>query len=407
MVFVSNNVLLSQNISGEVEYEISSWECKYCRLPGKKKVVKSILKVSDYRYLHQLFFAAEKEEAEFGCVKYSWNHCSLSTNVNEVHSIIEIDVPVTEKKSFDRISKDFNFWVNISDLEEVSKKINADFIKWKKFYDQEQEKKNYEINKQEKKEKEQFDTEFDNLEKLISNKEYEQAALLYTKLSSGKFGYNELLKSKKEYIQSGLNNSNSKTAILNSEELNKIIQSNKNYFKKMFLETPQNIEIVFDTEGNGTINGSPTKLRNVSPFVLKEVGSFKVYCKSIGSFQLSTEQIQNPNKLYFDIWVSPNQKISKKGNKYFKKTFLSASIFKDEVSVINDNQVPYGKYWIVKHELKLFKVNDINIHTDELLVKQSEDDLSKRFWVKIGRGTGLLASVSWLTLRIIEYSSVK
>jgi hypothetical protein len=191
LVFVSNNVFFSQNISGEVEYEISSWECKYCRLPGKKKVLKSILKVSDYRYLHQLFFAAEKEEGKFGCVEYSWNHCSLSTNVNQVHSIIEIDIPVTEKKSFMNISKSENKIAYLSEndlfrLSQVSQKINSEYTKWKKICDEEQAKKHTEKVK-EQKEKEiakkakieeqrlKFIPVFDSL---IDNKNFKEASLL-------------------------------------------------------------------------------------------------------------------------------------------------------------------------------------------------------------------------------------
>ena len=406
-MYLAIGSLFSQNISGIVEYEITYWECKYCHFTGKEKKLKNILKISDYKYLPSLYLNALDDEAEYGSIKSSY--CALSNNVNNWHSNVEVDLPTTEKKSFENISKDriIPEWFTSGRLEKVSYKINADFIKWKKIYDDEQEKKSLAIKKQEQKDKELFDSEFDKLEKLISNKEFEQAALLYTELSKGKFSYNEVLKSKKDFIQSGLNNSTTKTAILNSEELNGIILSNREYFKELIKDKPETIEIIFDQKGNGFINNSPSKIRNSKPFVLKEVGNFKVYCNSKGTFQLSTEQVQNPNKMYMDVWVAPNQKISKKGNKYFKKTSLSASVFKDEVSVINNNQVPYGKYWMVKHELKLSKVNGIEINREELLIKDSEKNLSRRLGMKIARGTSSLAILTWLTLRFIEFSSVK
>ncbi len=285
--------------------------------------------------------------------------------------------------------------------------IENDFNKWKKIYDAEEQKKYLETKKQEQKEKELFDSDFDKLETYISNKDFEQAALLYTNLSIGRFANDAVLISKRDIIQNGLNNSNTKIAIISSEDMNSIILSNSENFKEMFKENTQNIEILFDQKGNGSINNVPCKIRNGKPFVLKEVGAFKVYCKSKGTFQLTTEQIQDPNKMYYDIWVSPNIRISKNGNKYFKKTFLSASVFRDQISVVNNNQVPNGKYWKVRHDLKLLKVNGAEIVREEQLVRDSENKLSSRLGMKIARGTGSLAILTWLTMRTIEYSSVK
>ena len=285
-------------------------------------------------------------------------------------------------------------------------RIFHEFITWFTTSDHFEKYKKYCLSL-EQKDKETFDSEFGNLENLISNKEYEQAALLYTNLSNGKFANDAFLNSKKDIIQNGLNYSNTKIAIISPEELNSIILSNREYFKEMFKETTQNIEILFDQKGNGFINDLPCKIRNGKPFLLKEVGKFKVYCKSKGTFQLTTEQIQDPNKMYLDIWVAPNIKVIKNGKKYFKKTFLSASIFRDEVSVVNNDQVPSGKYWKVKHDLKLYKVNGTEIVREEQLVRESENNLSRRLGMKIARGTSSLAILTWLTLRFIEFSSVK
>jgi hypothetical protein len=141
LTYFSTSILFSQYVSGIVEYEITYWECKYCHLKGKAKDVLNILKVSDYKYLPQVYYTALNEKSEYGCVKD--RYCSLSNNVNHWHSNIQTDMPTYEKKSFDRISKDLKFSeaLNISYLEEVSKKINADFIKWKKLYDSEKIKK--------------------------------------------------------------------------------------------------------------------------------------------------------------------------------------------------------------------------------------------------------------------------
>jgi hypothetical protein len=141
LTLFSKSLLFSQYVSGIVEYEITYWECKYCHLKGKAKDVSNILKVSDFKYLPQVYYTALNEKSEYGCIKD--RYCSLSNNVNHWHSNIQTDMPTYEKKSFDRISKDLKFSeaLNIVYLEEVSKKINVDFTKWKKLYDSEKIKK--------------------------------------------------------------------------------------------------------------------------------------------------------------------------------------------------------------------------------------------------------------------------
>jgi hypothetical protein len=402
--FFSIFSLRSQNISGEVEYETSYFQCRHCYLTAKIKSLKSINTISDFKYIPQIYLAALDDEGHYGLLRRE-SDCP----VNGSHGIRESDVPTSEIKKLINIPKErYNGqWLETWIIEKVCKKINSEYQKWVKIYDQEQAKKQLENQIREDKEKKEFENKSVYLETLILDQDFENAAILYTELSNGKFGNDPFLVSQKEIIQNGLNNSNGKVANLTPAQLNDIINWNRASFKELIKDKPETIEIIFDQKGNGFINEKPSKIYYSKPIVLKEIGKFKVYCKSKGTFQLSTEQIQDPNKMYFDIWVSPDLKISKIGNKYFKKTFLSTSVFRDEVSVVNNNQVPNGKYWKVRHDLKIYKVNGTEINREELLIKDSENRLKSRLGMKIARSTGSLAILSWLTFRFIEYSSVK
>jgi hypothetical protein len=394
LLFLTNLTLVAQdklNGSYKVKSIHVSLKCYYCGKECSNEVITKITDLSDYRLIGYLIDKGTFNDYKIGDC---YSKCQSALNKSDKHDLRE---PKSENKT--EIKTQICEITVINETKLMGYKSyfeETDFEKYKKY-----------CLSLEKKDKESFDSEFDNLENLISNKEYEQAALLYTNLSNGKFANDAFLNSKNDIIQNGLNYSNTKIAIISPEELNRIILSNREYFKEMFKETTQNIEILFDQKGNGFINDVPCKIRNGKPFLLKEVGKFKVYCKSKGTFQLTTEQVQDPNKMYLDIWVAPNIKVIKNGKKYFKKTFLSASIFRDEVSVVNNDQVPSGKYWKVKHDLKLYKVNGTEIVREEQLVRESENNLSRRLGMKIARGTSSLAILTWLTLRFIEFSSVK
>ena len=182
LVFVSNNELFSQNISGEVEYEISYYQCTKCKLTGKIKELYSILKVSDFHYLPQIYFTALEGKGLYGCTKS--NYCAQGGD----HSTVESDPPTYEKQTIENVSKSryYGQEINIGRLKEVSKKINSDFTKWKKIYDEEKAKKDaeqakaqkeLEIAKQVKIEEQRlkFIPVFDSL---IDNKNFKEASLL-------------------------------------------------------------------------------------------------------------------------------------------------------------------------------------------------------------------------------------
>ena len=146
LVLASNNVMFSQNISGEVEYEISYYQCTKCKLTGKIKELYSILKVSDFHYLPQIYFTALEGKGLYGCTKS--NYCAQGGD----HSTVESDPPTYEKQRIENVSKSryYGQEINMSRLQEVSKKINSDFTKWKKIYDEEQAKKHTEKVKEQK-----------------------------------------------------------------------------------------------------------------------------------------------------------------------------------------------------------------------------------------------------------------
>ncbi len=409
LFLIIQTALIAQT-SGIVSYDRIAneynYKCQYCNQEATKYYVEAIKKVSDYKLLDCVFMYENNLEARSEMAESLLRNNNCTSTLNR-----------SEKCEVKRVSKDLNKTRRITQycrgitLENWNKNFNefcnsgprfatifekSDFEKFK----------NYRLALEDKENK-KFKIEIDKLENFILDNEFEKAAVLYTELSKGKFANDAFLNSKEDIIQNGLNYSNTQIAIISPEELNSIILSNTEYFKEIFKETTQNIEILFDQKGNGFINDVPCKIRNGKPFLLKEVGKFKVYCKSKGTFQLTIEQIQNPKKMYLDIWVAPNIKVIKNGKQYFKKTFLSASIFRDEVSVVNNDQVPSGKYWKVKHDLKLYKVNGTEIAREEQLVRESENNLNGRLGMKIARGTSSLAILTWLTLRFIEFSSVK
>jgi len=416
-LFLIIQTSLIAQTSDEVSYNrlanAYTYKCQYCNKEATSYYLLSIKKVSDYKLLDCVFMYENNLEVISNLAESNLRNgkCTSTLNRSEkcVVNKVSTDLNKTERitqycggNTLENWNKNFNEFCNRNpDFATIFEK--SDFEKFKKYRLALEDKENEKF----KIENEKFKIEIDKLENLILDNEFEKAAVLYTVLSKGKFGNDEFLKSQKEFIQSGLNNSTIETAILSTEDLNRIILYNNVYFKELFKENSQSIEIIFDQKGKGTINDSPTKIKNINPFVLKEVAAFKVYCKSKGTFQLTTEQIQDPNKMYLDIWVAPNIKVIKNGKKYYKKSFLSASIFRDEESVVKNDQVPSGKYWKVKHDLKLYKVNGTEIVREEQLVRESENNLNRRWGMKIARGTGSLAILTWLTIRTIEYSSVK
>jgi hypothetical protein len=392
------------NVSWDQQIAYFTNQCQYCKKQDISSSVLEIKNVSNIKLLDCVYMSILNEREMYNSSsQLKYGICTSMLNKTD-HCIVSV---ITSKTSIEKRSSNcggYTLDLSHKNYEDFSAN-NHQFRIWFKGEDV-QKFKQYRLNLESNQQKD-YKSGFDNLEKVILNKDFEKAALLYQDLANGKFGNNEFLRRKKEIIQSGLNNSTTKVAALNSGEINRIILSNRDSFKELFKDKAESIEIIFDQKGNGFINGSPSKIINVNPVVLKEVGNFKVYCKSKGLFLFSLEQIQNPNKTYNDIWVSPDIKICKIGNKYFKKSLFSASLLRNEISVVNNNQVPNGKYWKVRHELKLYKVNGTEINQEELLVKDSEHRLSPRVGMKMARATGSLAIITWITFRFMEYSSVK
>jgi len=402
MFFAQNN----QKVSWDIKKHYYTYQCQYCNKKAVNYGIVGITNVSNfksldciYMYESNLRIIAENSES---LLRNGTCTSAINKTTNCVVSLVDNEF-ITEKRNMDCDGTTLDSWDK--DFETFVKK-SPGFKTW--FDESVFEKfKNYRLSL-EKKEIAAFDESIDNLEKLMFNEEYEKAALLYTELSKGKMGSNEFLKSKKDIIQSGLNESTLKIAVLSDEVKKEIVTMHKEIFRAEFIKKKvESIEIIFDQSGVGYIDDVQTVIRNYKPSILKEVGLFKVYCKSKASFNLTIDETNNPNKPEIDIWVAPGIKICNKGNRYYKKTFLSASILSDEVQVINNSQVPKGKYWRVRNYLKEFKVNGIKIYNEELSKKESEDRLSRRLGIKIARGTGSLAILTWLTMRTIEYSSVK
>jgi hypothetical protein len=182
LVLVSNSVLFSQNISGEVEYEIRYYQCTKCKLTGKIKELYSILKVSDFHYLPHIYFTALEGKGLYGCTKSSY--CAQGGD----HRTVESDPPTYEKQRIENVSKSryYGQEINMSRLQEVSKKISTDFTKWKKIYDEEKAKKDAEKAKVQKeleiakqaKIEEQRSKLIPVFDSLINNKNFIEASLL-------------------------------------------------------------------------------------------------------------------------------------------------------------------------------------------------------------------------------------
>jgi hypothetical protein len=180
--FITTNTLFSQNITAEVQYEISYWQCTKCLLTGKIKELHSIIKISDYKYLPHIYFTALEGKASYGCIKQT--SCSAGGS----HKNVESDSPTYEKQFLNNISKSrYNGqWIDFDRLLEVTKKINPDYLKWKKLYDAElvrkeaeQKKIEQEIakkNEQEKKIKEiEFQKNALKLDSLLGKNKFSEA----------------------------------------------------------------------------------------------------------------------------------------------------------------------------------------------------------------------------------------
>jgi hypothetical protein len=380
------------DVSYNSKVDVKNFKCYYCGIECSKVSILKISELSDFKAVGCLI--REGFYFPWDCYNKEYTKCKSALNKTDNH---DLRVNNSETKIINNtLSCDFVCQDEATLNDKKSYFEADDFEKFRSYC--------FSI---EKKEKETHNKNLEELENSILIKDFENAAMKYAEISKSKYSDDPFLKGLKETIQIGLNNSINVVISLSQDDMQSIISNNRQYFNELFKNKISTVEIIFDQNGFGYVNNEKVNIKNLKLYSVKEIGNFKVYCKSKGTFQLSTEQIQNPNKMYYDIWVAPNQKISKNGNKYFKKTFLSASVFKDEVSVINDNQVPYGKYWMVKHELKLSKVNGIEINREELLIKDSEKNLSRRLGMKIARGTSSLAILTWLTLRFIEFSSVK
>ena len=419
------NSSLSQTITAEVEYKILSYQCEYCQVSTYTKLLNSILYISDYKNLIEATDEA-LDRQQLG------RNCCCKWNKDNDHSYIESSSPKYEKNTLRVVPKLYKKYNHIeqygiiNNLRRFCMAIDGDFIKWQKYFVEEQAKleakelqnqkeaKEQEIKRQEENKRKEFqkNEEFINkhaktLNDLISDKDFENAALKYTDLYKSGFSISLESSNYRDIIQEGLNSSHNQYFELGTKDLQQIITSNLNGFYQLIKDKTETVEIIFDYNGKGHINDVSTGINLANRLVLKKVGDFDVYAKSKGTFQLTVEQIQNPKKMYFDIWVAPNLIICKSGNKYFEKTFLSASKFREEISVVHNEQVPVGKYWKVRHDLKILKVNGTLINQTELVVLDTEKKLSQRLGMKITRATGSLAILSWLTLRFIEFSSVK
>lgn len=141
------NTGFSQNITAEVQYEVSHYQCTKCLLTGKIQEPRSIIKISDFRYLHVVYYTIlGNGNKAYGCEKQS--SCSKGGR----HSSVESDPPTFEKEVLkDMHIEIYGSWladVNLNELIKFSQKIQSDYLKWKKLYDVALVKKEAEIKKQ-------------------------------------------------------------------------------------------------------------------------------------------------------------------------------------------------------------------------------------------------------------------
>ncbi|MEY4571208.1 MAG: hypothetical protein RLZ10_401 [Bacteroidota bacterium] len=426
LFFLIPSILFSQVSYDRIAVTVS-FKCKYCNNEAAAYAVATIKNVSDFKVLDCIFMYESNEEVKsqdkLDALKYGYVKCTSALNktyrcVNGLK--ITDEVKIERITRYCKVEETLDLWnKNFDEFCAKHPRFSSyfeknDFNKFKEYrlkkekIDSENRLKEQKIEQDKlEKEKDIFNREQDKLDNLISIQEFEKAALFYSELKNkGRFYSDSRLIKQKDSIQSGLNSLSSGIITLEAKELTSIILNNKAFFIELLNDSPKTIEIIFDQNGIGYINEVESKIK-CTPKIEKVIHGFNVYSRAKGDFNLTIEQIQNPKKMYYDIWVAPNIKVQKSNDKYYKKTWLTASLLNDNIQVINDERVPKGKYWKVEHVLKHYRANGESLKTEELMIKNSENKLSKRLGVKISRSVFWVTSLSWLTLRYIEYSTVK
>ena len=180
--------------------------------------------------------------------------------------------------------------------------------------------------------------------------------------------------------------------------------------------------LLFDESGKGFINNTPTII-NVSPPVIKELDNFQIYGKTKCELELSKEIKEYEKKQKNTFMASPNDKVYEINNKVFRYSFVSQpiksksksyenvkyskSIYGNVKEVRKDKRIEGGKYWILQPKIEVVKINGIDVSENPIEVKIDEKRLKRRLLVSLSRITTILAASTWITLRYIEYSTVK
>jgi hypothetical protein len=180
--------------------------------------------------------------------------------------------------------------------------------------------------------------------------------------------------------------------------------------------------LLIDESGKGFINNTPTIIY-FSPPVIKELDNFQIYGKTKCELELSKEIKEYEKKQKNTFMASPNDKVYEMNNKVFRYSFVSQPIkrksksyetVKSAKSIIGnvkevrkDKRIENGKYWILQPKIEVVKINGIDVSENPIEVKIDEKPLKRRFFVSFSRITTIVAASTWITLRYLEYSTVK
>ena len=184
--------------------------------------------------------------------------------------------------------------------------------------------------------------------------------------------------------------------------------------------------LLFDESGKGFFNNTPTTMSSliyISRPVIKELDNFQIYGKTKCELELSKEIKEYEKKQKNTFMASPNDKVYEMNNKVFRYSFVSQpiksksksyenvkyskSIYGNIKEVRKDKRIESGKYWILQPKIEVVKINSIDVSENPIEVKIDEKPLKRRLLVSLSRITTILAASTWITLRYLEYSTVK
>lgn len=380
--------------------------CQFCKKSATEFSLIKLDNLNNYKHLAYVYRAEMFSDRAIYYLRYS--ECKSSLNKTNEHEITINEETVTERKELNvQENYETDFWLRnslatfIRDNESFSKVVDENtynkFIKYR--------------NTEESLDLNAFNMNVTKLNILIEEKDFVNAAKLYTELQKSKFFVDLNLKPviMAVSIQIGLDDLFKQKSTLTNVESQKIIQSYSGSFQQL-LEANKlsSFKIEFDRKGNGTYNGQPINIKNENPPLLFESGDFKVFGISEANFVVTKRTIIDNSFSNPTIWVSTNSKISKTNkNQIFKKNILSASYFKGEESVIRDSRVPFKQYWLVNNCIDQIFVNDKILFEVKTYQKISENNFKKRGAMKIFRGSIFAGILGWFSLRLVEISSVK